>query len=74
VVSDISEPLREQQGHDEVAEEEGGEDESRGVLEGHSRSTPLRISAMRAKNTTVTITNTRSAIRDSSRQAVRSTT
>jgi hypothetical protein len=74
VVSDISETLREQQGHHEVAEQERGEDESRVVLERHSRSTPLRISAMAAKNATVTITNTRSAIRDSSRQVVRSTT
>ena len=73
-MSDISEPLGEQQGHDEVAEEEDGEDEAGDVLEAHSRSTPLRTSAMPAKNTTVRITNTRSAIRDSSRQVACSTT
>ena len=49
-MSDISETLREQQGHDEVAEEEDGEDEADAAfVEAHSRSTPLRTSAMPAK-------------------------
>jgi hypothetical protein len=60
VVSDISESLREEKGHDEVAEEEDGEGETCGVLDAHSRSTPLTISPAMAKNAAVRITNTRS--------------
>jgi hypothetical protein len=60
VVSDISETLREQKGRHEVAEEEDGDDKPRGVLDAHSRSTPLTISEASAKNATVRITNTRS--------------
>ena len=63
-MSDISETLREQEGHHEVAEEKDGEEEARGVLEAHSRSTPLRTSARAANATTVTITNSRSAMQE----------
>jgi hypothetical protein len=62
VVSDISETLREQKGRHEVAEEQDGDGESRGVLDAHSRSTPLRMRAVSAKNAPVRITNTRSDI------------
>jgi hypothetical protein len=62
VVSDISETLREQKGRHEVAEEEDGDDQPRGVLDAHSRSTPLTMSEARAKNAPVRITNTRSDI------------
>ena len=62
MVSDISETLREQQGHSEVAEQEDGDDQSDGVLHAHSRSTPFTISADMAKNATVSITKTRSCM------------
>jgi len=60
VVSDISETLREQKGRHEVAEEEDGDGEPGGVLDAHSRSTPLRMSEASAKNAPVRMTNTRS--------------
>jgi hypothetical protein len=59
-VSDISETLREQKGRHEVAEEEDGDGEPGGVLDAHSRSTPLRMSEASAKNAPVRMTNTRS--------------
>jgi hypothetical protein len=62
VVSDISESLGVQQGGDEVAEEEDSDGEPRGVLDAHSRSTPLTIIVISAKDATVRITNTRSDI------------
>jgi hypothetical protein len=62
VVSDISETLREQKGRHEVAEKEDGDDQPRGVLDAHSRSTPFTMSATSAKNAPVRITNTRSDI------------
>jgi hypothetical protein len=61
-VSDISETLREQKGRHQVAEQEDGDEKSRGVLDAHSRSTPLTMSEASAKNATVRITNTRSDI------------
>jgi hypothetical protein len=46
----MSETLREQQGHQQVAEEKDAEDQADEVGRAHSRSTPLRISsAMRKK-------------------------
>ena len=62
MVSDISETLREQKGRHEVAEEEDGDGEPGGVLDAHSRSTPLRMSEASAKNAPVSITKTRSDI------------
>jgi hypothetical protein len=61
-VSDISETLREQKGRYQVAEEENGDDKPHGVLDAHSRSTPLTMSDASAKNAKVRITNTRSDI------------
>jgi hypothetical protein len=49
-VSDISETLREQKGHQQVAEEKDAHDEPDDVVRAHSRSTALRIrNAMRKK-------------------------
>jgi hypothetical protein len=61
-VSDISETLREQKGNHEVADEQDGEGEPGDVLDAQSRSTPLTISAVSAKNAPVRITKTRSDI------------
>jgi hypothetical protein len=69
-VSDISETLREEQCHPEIAEQEDGYDQADGVLHAHSRSTPFRISAARAKNATVSITNRRSCMWRSSHRVV----
>jgi hypothetical protein len=62
VVSDISETLREQKSHHEVAEEEHGEGEPGGVLDAHGRSTPLTMSVRSAKNAPERIRKTRSDI------------
>jgi hypothetical protein len=59
-VSDISETLREEKSRHEVAEKKNGHDKPRGILDAHSRSTPLRMSEASAKNAPVRITNTRS--------------
>ena len=59
----MSEPLREQEGQEQVDDQQRPSDETHDVLEAHSRSTPLTINAASAKNATVTITNTTSAIR-----------
>ena len=61
-MSDISESLREEQGRDEVADQQNGEDEAGDVLDAHSRSTPFTISAAKAKKATVRTTNTTSAM------------
>jgi hypothetical protein len=59
-VSDISESLREQQRHHEVADQQDGHDKPEGVPTTHSRSTPFTIKAVSAKNATVRSTNKRS--------------
>jgi hypothetical protein len=59
-VSDISETLREQKGRHKVAKKKDGHGKPRGVLDAHSRSTPLRMSEASAKNAAVRMTNTRS--------------
>ena len=62
MVSDISETLREEHGHREVADEQDGHDQTNEVLRGHNRSTPLTMRAVSAKNAMVRTTNTRSAM------------
>jgi hypothetical protein len=61
-VPGISETLREQQSRYKIAEEENTDGESSGVLDAHSRSIPLTINALSAKNATVRITSTRSSM------------
>jgi hypothetical protein len=58
----MSETLREQQGDHEIADEEDRQAKPDDVGSAHSRSTPLTINAATAKNTTVKITKTRSAM------------
>ncbi len=57
-----SEPLREEQGADEVAQQREGHHEPRGVLCAHSRSIPLATSDSSAKTATVVAAKARSAI------------
>src|SRR3954451_174073 len=57
-----SEPLREDQGEDEVAQQGDGHDEADDVLGGHSFVTPLATRATRANAASVVTTKARSAI------------
>jgi len=54
MVSDMSEPLGEDEGHGEIAEDEDADDQADEVLGTHGRSTPFRISRMRTKSAAVT--------------------
>ncbi|GLW58335.1 hypothetical protein Kpho01_63460 [Kitasatospora phosalacinea] len=56
----MSELLRVDQGEDEVADQRGGDEETRCVLGAHSFSTPRAIRAMTANTATVTPTWSRS--------------
>jgi hypothetical protein len=49
----MSETLREEEGHDQIAEEEYGDDESDEVLCAHSRSTAFRMRNATRKNASV---------------------
>jgi hypothetical protein len=62
VVSDISESLREKQGHDEIANEQDRGHKPHEVLDAHSRSAPRTTRTLTAKNTTVRATKTTSAM------------
>ncbi len=57
-----SEPLREDQGKDEIAEQDDGHDQADYVLHGHSFVTPLAMSATSAKTASVVTTRATSAI------------
>jgi hypothetical protein len=61
----FSEPLREEQGEDEIAHQGDGHEQADDVLGGHSRVTPLATSATSANNATVTTTKATSAIANS---------
>src|SRR3954451_20087595 len=61
-----SEPLREDQGEDEIAQQDDGHDEADDVLGGHSFVTPLATSATSANTAIVVTTKARSAIVNSS--------
>ncbi|GAB2789367.1 hypothetical protein GCM10027091_22090 [Streptomyces daliensis] len=60
-----SEPLREDQGEGEVAQQGDGHDEADDVLGTHSLSTPLAMRTTSANTATVVATKARSAIADS---------
>jgi hypothetical protein len=57
----VSEPLREDQGEDEIAQQGDGHDEADDVLGGHSLVTPLATRATRTKDAIATTTKARSA-------------
>ncbi len=59
---DTSEPLREDEGEDEVTEKGDGNDQADDVFDGHSFVTPLATRATTAKTATVTTTKATSAI------------
>src|SRR5690606_26915025 len=61
----VSEPLREDQGEDEVAQQGDGHDEADDVLGGHSSVTPLAARATNTKPAIVTRTKATSAIANS---------
>lgn len=63
MVSDISEPFREEHGDNEVRHEQAGQDESGHVVDAHRRSTPFTRSAVTAKRARVRATKARSAMR-----------
>jgi hypothetical protein len=58
----VSEPLREDQGEDEIAQQGDGHDEADDVLGGHSLVTPLATRATRTKHAIAVTTKARSAI------------
>ena len=62
MVSDMSEPLREEQRHHQVDHEQGGQDEADHVLDAHRRSAPFTNSAVTAKKPAVSKTKATSAI------------
>ena len=57
-----SEPLREDQGEDEIAQQGDGHDQADDVLGGHSFATPLATRATSANTAIVVTTKARSAI------------
>ncbi|GAA1505685.1 hypothetical protein GCM10009730_06160 [Streptomyces albidochromogenes] len=57
-----SEPLRVQEGEDEIAQQGDGHDQADDVLGGHSFATPLATRATSAKTAIVVTTKARSAI------------
>ncbi|MBB4790356.1 hypothetical protein BJY54_000968 [Streptomyces nodosus] len=57
-----SEPLREEQGEDEITQQGDGHDQADDVLGGHSFATPLATSATSANTAIVVTTKARSAI------------
>ena len=61
----VSEPLREDQGEDEIAQQGDGHDEADDVLGGHSFVTPLAMRATSAKDASTVTTKARSAIASS---------
>jgi hypothetical protein len=61
----LSEPLREDQGEDEIAQQGDGHDEADNVLGGHSFVTPLATRATSANTAIVVTTKARSAIANS---------
>jgi hypothetical protein len=65
----MSELLREDQGHHEIAEQAAGNDQTDDVLRTHSFSTPLTTSASTANTAIVTTTNTRSDISGTLRES-----
>jgi hypothetical protein len=58
----FSEPLREDQGEDEIAQQGDGHDQADNVLGGHSFVTPLATKTTSAKHAIVVTTKARSAI------------
>jgi hypothetical protein len=58
----FSEPLREDQGEDEIAQQGDGHDQADDVLGGHSFVTPLATKTTSAKHAIVVTTKARSAI------------
>jgi hypothetical protein len=58
----VSEPLREEQGEDEIPQQGDGHDEADEVFGGHSFVTPLATSATSAKEASTVRTKARSAI------------
>ncbi|GGJ95103.1 hypothetical protein GCM10011583_28300 [Streptomyces camponoticapitis] len=60
-----SEPLREQKGEDEIAQQNNSDDKTDNVLHAHSLATPLATKATNANNTIVVTTKARSAIANS---------
>lgn len=61
----FSEPLREDQGEDEIAQQGDGHDQADNVLGGHSFVTPLATRATSANTAIVVTTKARSAIANS---------
>jgi hypothetical protein len=61
----LSEPLREDQGEDEIAQQGDGHDQADNVLGGHSFVTPLATRATSANTAIVVTTKARSAIANS---------
>jgi hypothetical protein len=61
----LSEPLREDQGEDEIAQQGDGHDQADDILDAHSRVTPLATRATSANTATVTTTKATSAIANS---------
>ncbi|GHF76844.1 hypothetical protein GCM10018787_27220 [Streptomyces thermodiastaticus] len=60
-----SEPLGEDEGHDEIAQQGDGHDQADDVLGGHSLLTPLATAATSANTATVATTKATSAIASS---------
>jgi hypothetical protein len=58
----LSEPLREDQGEDEITQQGGGHDQADDVLGGHSFATPLATRATSVNTAIVATTKARSAI------------
>jgi len=58
----LSEPLREDQGEDEIAQQGDGHDQADNVLGGHSFVTPLATKATSANTAIVVTTKATSAI------------
>lgn len=57
-----SEPLRVQEGEDEIAQQGHGHDEADDVFDGHSLATPLAMRATNANTAIVVTTKATSAI------------
>jgi hypothetical protein len=60
-----SEPLREYQGEDEIAQQGDGHDQADGILDGHSFATPLATRVTSANTAIVVTTKATSAIASS---------
>jgi hypothetical protein len=60
-----SEPLREDQGEDEITQQGDGHDQAHDVLDGHSFVTPLATRATSANAAIVAMTKATSAIANS---------